>query len=212
MVQTIRAHARELPHIFDESGISPAVLNVMGEIQRQLFIPEQDRALSYADRPVPIGYGQTISQPFVVALMTDLLKTETDDFVLEIGTGSGYQAAVLAPLVAEVCTIEIIPELGQRAAALFTDLGIDNVRPKIADGYYGWPECGPFDGIVVTAAADHVPPPLVNQLKPGGRMVIPVGSPFAVQYLTLIEKSLSGEIQTRQLLPVRFVPLTRAGE
>jgi protein-L-isoaspartate(D-aspartate) O-methyltransferase len=148
----------------------------------------------------------------IVALMTHLLEPEPGDVVLEIGTGSGYQAAVLAPLVETVCSIEIIPELGRRAATLLADLDLANVTTKVADGYFGWQDCGPFDGIVVTAAADHVPPPLVGQLKPGGRMVIPVGSPFAVQFLTLVEKTDTGDIRTRQLLPVSFVPLTRGAE
>jgi len=212
MIETIEAHAARLADIVGESGIAPDILDVMGELPRELFIPEAERGLAYADRPVSIGFGQTISQPLIVALMTHLLQTEPGDVVLEIGTGSGYQAAVLAPLVAQVCTIEIIPELGNRAQAVLADLAARNVMTKVADGYDGWRDCGPFDGIVVTAAADHVPPPLVEQLKPGGRMVIPVGNPFALQYLTLIEKTASGEIQTRQLLPVSFVPLTRAAE
>jgi protein-L-isoaspartate(D-aspartate) O-methyltransferase len=210
MIRTIEAHARTLTDILGTAGIAPNVLEVMGKVERHLFVPERGRAVAYADRPLPIGYGQTISQPLIVALMTHLLETEADDAVLEIGTGSGYQAAVLAPLVAHVCTIEIVAGLGQRAERLLADLGLENVSVKIADGYFGWPECGPFDGIVVTAAVDHVPPPLVAQLKPGGRMIIPVGGAFALQYLTLIEKTPSGEIRTRQLLPVRFVPLTRA--
>jgi len=210
MVRTIEDHARGLPEILGQGGISPGVLEVMGEVERHLFVPVPRRAIAYADRPVSIGYGQTISQPFIVALMTHLLGAEANDAVLEVGTGSGYQAAVLAPLVARVCTIEIISRLGRRAEALLADLGHENVRVRIADGYHGWPECGPFDGIVVTAAADHVPPPLVAQLKPGGRMIIPVGGVFATQYLTLIEKSASGRVRTRQVLPVRFVPLTRA--
>jgi protein-L-isoaspartate(D-aspartate) O-methyltransferase len=177
-----------------------------------LFIPKRRRSLAYDDRPVKIGYGQTISQPFIVALMTHLLEPRPDDAVLEIGTGSGYQAAVLSPLVRKVCTIEIITELGEAAAQRLAVLGYANVETKIADGYHGWPECGPFDGIVVTAVADHVPPPLVAQLKPGGRMVIPVGGMFATQHLTLIEKTGSGEVLTRQLLPVRFVPFRRSGQ
>jgi len=212
MVRTIEDHARGLPDILGAGGIALEVLDVMGEVERHLFVPVPRRAIAYADRPVSIGYGQTISQPFIVALMTHLLGAEADDAILEVGTGSGYQAAVLAPMVARVCTIEIISGLGRRAEALLADLGFENVRVKIADGYHGWPECGPFDGIVVTAAADHVPPPLVAQLKPGGRMIIPVGGVFATQYLTLIEKSASGQIRTRLLLPVRFVPLTRAGQ
>lgn len=210
MVRMVEAHARGLSNILDAGGISTKVLDVMGGVERHLFVPESVRAIAYADRPVSIGYGQTISQPFIVALMTHLLETEADDVVLEIGTGSGYQAAILAPLVARVCTIEIISGLGRRAAVLFADLGLENVHTKIADGYHGWPECGPFDGIIVTAAVDHVPPPLVAQLKPGGRMVIPVGGAFAVQHLTMIEKMASGQVRTRQLLPVRFVPFTRA--
>ena len=210
MVRTIEAHARRLPGLLGEAGIAPEVLAVMGEVERHRFVPARGRDVAYADRPIPIGYGQTISQPFIVALMTHLLRPGPEDVVLEIGTGSGYQAAVLAPLTARVCTIEIIPALGRRAAALFEDLGLDKVRTRIADGYHGWPDCGPFDGIVVTAAADHVPPPLVAQLKPGGRMVIPVGGPFAVQHLTLIEKTAAGELRARQVLPVRFVPFTRA--
>jgi protein-L-isoaspartate(D-aspartate) O-methyltransferase len=210
MVWTIEQHARYTSDIIGEDGLSPRVLEVMRSVQRHLFVPERRRSLAYDDRPVEIGYGQTISQPFIVALMTHLLEPGPDHVVLEIGTGSGYQAAVLSPLVAKVCTIEVIPELGEAAAERLAALGYANVETRIADGYHGWPDCGPFDGIVVTAAADHVPPPLVDQLKPGGRMVIPVGGMFAVQHLTLVEKTGSGEVLTRQLLPVRFVPFTRA--
>jgi protein-L-isoaspartate(D-aspartate) O-methyltransferase len=212
MVRTIERHARYTSDIVGEDGLSPRVLDVMRAVQRHLFVPERRRSLAYDDRPVEIGYGQTISQPFIVALMTHLLESEPDDVVLEIGTGSGYQAAVLSPLVQKVCTIEIITELGAAATGRLAALGYGNVETKIADGYYGWPECGPFDGIVVTAAADHVPPPLVDQLKPGGRMVIPVGGMFATQHLTLVEKTGLGEVLTRQLLPVRFVPFARAGQ
>jgi protein-L-isoaspartate(D-aspartate) O-methyltransferase len=211
MVRTIEQYARYTSDIVGEDGLSPRVLDVMRTVKRHMFIPKRWRSLAYDDRPVEIGYGQTISQPFIVALMTHLLEPEPDDAVLEIGTGSGYQAAVLSPLVQKVCTIEIITELGEAAAERLAGLGYGNVEVKIADGYHGWPECGPFDGIVVTAAADHVPPPLVDQLKPGGRMVIPVGGMFATQYLTLVEKTGSGEVLTRQLLPVRFVPFTRGG-
>ncbi len=212
MVQTIERHARYTSDIVGEDGLSPMVLEVMRTVQRHLFVPERRRSLAYDDRPLPIGHGQTISQPFIVALMTHLLEPGPDHVVLEIGTGSGYQAAVLSPLVAKVCTIEVITELGEAAAERLTALGYANVETKIADGYHGWPECGPFDGIVVTAAADHVPPPLVDQLKPGGRMVIPVGGMFAIQHLTLVALTASGEVLTRQLLPVRFVPFTRRGQ
>ena len=209
MIAVIEAHARSVASDLGRDRIDPRVLDAMNAVPRHRFVPERVRDLAYEDRPLPIGYGQTISQPFIVALMTDLLDVKPGDATLEIGTGSGYQAAVLAPLVDRVCTIEIIPELGRSAAALLERLGHANVKTKIADGYYGWPECGPFDGIVVTAAASHVPPPLIAQLKPGGRMVIPVGGPFALQYLMLVEKLAEGRVRTRQLLPVRFVPLTR---
>ena len=212
MVRTIEQHARYTEGILGEAGLSPEVLAIMREVERHRFVPPEEESLAYDDRPVRIGYGQTISQPFIVALMTHLLEPEAGDVVLEIGTGSGYQAAVLSPLVAKVCTIEIIAGLGRRAAALLDDLGYDNVDTKVADGYHGWPDCGPYDGIVVTAAADHVPPPLVAQLKPGGRMVIPVGHPFALQYLTVVEKTADGEVTSQQLLPVAFVPFRRAGE
>jgi protein-L-isoaspartate(D-aspartate) O-methyltransferase len=207
MVATVEDHARDS----GVAPIAPEVLAVMREVPRDAFVPETRRSAAYDDRPLPIGYGQTISQPFIVALMTDLLAPEPGDVVLEIGTGSGYQAAVLSPLVERVCTIEIIPELGETAAERLTRLGYGNVETRVADGYHGWPECGPFDGIVVTAAADHVPPPLVEQLKPGARMVIPVGSAFGIQHLTLVERTAAGDVRASQLLPVSFVPLTRGG-
>ena len=212
MVRTIQAHAALLPEAASTDGISTAVLDVMGKVPRHEFVPERVEGQAYVDAPLPIGYGQTISQPFIVALMTHLVRASPDSRVLEIGTGSGYQAAVLSPLVKTVCTIEIIPGLGETAARRLKDLGYDNVQTKIGDGYFGWPECGPFDGILVTAAAGHVPPPLVKQLKPGGRMVIPVGSVFGPQFLTLVEKTGGGQITTRQLLPVRFVPLTQGSQ
>jgi protein-L-isoaspartate(D-aspartate) O-methyltransferase len=212
MVAQIRDYVAETSQLFGEEGLNPAVLDVMETVPRHLFVPERARHLAYADRPVEIGYGQTISQPFIVAAMTDLLEPEPGDTVLEIGTGSGYQAAVLSPLVEKVCTIEIVPELAATAAGALEAQGYGNVDVRIADGYHGWPECGPFDGIVVTAAIEHVPPPLVEQLKPGGRIVIPVGGPFSVQMLTVVEKSEIGEVSTRQLMPVRFVPFTRAAQ
>ena len=212
MVRTIQAYTKLQPEVAGPDGISRAVLDVMGKVPRHRFVPERHKSLAYADRPLPIGDGQTISQPFIVALMTHLLKARPDSTVLEIGTGSGYQAAVLSPLVKSVCTIEIIPRLGEIAARRLKDLNYDNVQTRIGDGYFGWPECGPFDAIIVTAAAGHVPPPLVKQLKPGGRMVIPVGSVFGPQCLTLVEKTTDNRIKTRQFLPVRFVPLTRGQE
>ena len=209
MVKVIEAYGRSVAAEIGRKGIDDRVLEVMNTVPRHRFVSDRLRDSAYADRPLPIGYGQTISQPFIVALMTDLLDVAAEDAVLEIGTGSGYQAAVLAHLVDRVCTIEIVPPLGKSAAELLERLGYANVRTMIGDGYYGWPDCGPFDGIVVTAAASQVPPPLIAQLKPGGRMVIPVGGPFALQHLMLVEKRPDGGILTRQMLPVRFVPLTR---
>jgi protein-L-isoaspartate(D-aspartate) O-methyltransferase len=212
MVRTIESYTTLLPESVGRGGIAQNVLEVMGDVPRHRFVPKDVRDLAYSDRPLPIGYGQTISQPFIVALMTHLLGSGPDARVLEIGTGSGYQAAVLSPLVARVCSLEIVPPLAERAGPLLAELGYDNVATRIGDGYFGWPDCGPFDGIIVTAAAGHVPPPLVQQLKPGGRMVIPVGNVFGPQYLTLVEKTPAGEVRTRQLLAVRFVPLTRGAQ
>lgn len=227
MVETIEHYARLSSDVLGRPHLDPRIIEVMRTVPRHAFLRkevlrgrgwlsgllgEDLLSIGYADRPVPIGYGQTMSQPFIVALMTDLLAPRPEHVVLEIGTGSGYQAAVLSPLVKHVCSIEIIPELGESAAAILRQLGYDNVKTRIGDGYYGWEECGPFDGIVVTAAASHVPPPLLRQLKTGGRMVIPVGSAFVTQQLTLVEKEDDGRVHTRQLLPVAFVPLVREAE
>ncbi|HET9948111.1 MAG TPA: protein-L-isoaspartate(D-aspartate) O-methyltransferase [Longimicrobiales bacterium] len=187
----------------------PGVLDAMRSVPRHEFVPAERRALAYEDMPLPIGLGQTISQPYVVALMTELLDPEPGDRILEVGTGSGYQAAVAARLVAEVYTIEIVPELARSAAERLERLGVENVRVREGDGYLGWPEEAPFDGILVTAGADEVPPPLVEQLAPGGRMVIPVGDARAGQVLRVLEKLPDGEVSERDVLPVRFVPLTR---
>ena len=184
------------------------VLQAMRSVPRHDFVPEAYSREAYANRPLPIGYGQTISQPYVVAYMTELVRPDAGDRVLEVGTGSGYQAAILAEIVDDVYTIEIVPELAHSAADRLERLGYDNVHVKQADGYFGWEEHAPFDAIVVTAAAEHIPPPLIEQLKEGGRMVIPVGSPFRTQSLMLVEKS-GDRISTRSLAPVRFVPFTR---
>jgi protein-L-isoaspartate(D-aspartate) O-methyltransferase len=184
------------------------VLRVMGDVPRHEFVPAEERRNAYLNRPLPIGYGQTISQPYIVALMTDLLAVSTNATVLEVGAGSGYQAAILSALVKEVHSIEIIPELARGCRERMARLGYRNVTIHEGDGYYGLENAAPFDSIIVTAAAAYIPPPLVQQLKPGGRMVIPVGGPFAVQHLMLIEKDAQGELSTRQILPVRFVPLT----
>jgi len=186
-----------------------AVLAAMRRVPRERFVPSSDRGLAYSDGPLSIGFGQTISQPYIVALMTDLLRLPPHGRALEIGTGSGYQAAVLAELGHEVYTIEIVPALAEQVAKRLSDLGYATVHVRRGDGYFGWPEAAPFDGIVVTAAATQIPPPLLEQLKPAGRMVIPVGAPFLVQQLMLVEKLADGTIRTEALLPVAFVALTR---
>jgi protein-L-isoaspartate(D-aspartate) O-methyltransferase len=188
--------------------LDPRVLAALGKVERHLFVPPAQQRYAYENRPLPIGHGQTISQPYIVALMTDLARVAASDVVLEIGTGSGYQAAVLAELARSVYSIEIIEPLGASARERLARLGYRSVAVKVADGYYGWPEHGPFDAILVTAAASHVPPPLVRQLKPGGRMVIPVGTAFLTQHLMLVEKQRDGSVVSRQVLPVRFVPLS----
>lgn len=185
------------------------VLEAMRAVLRHEFVPPSIRSQAYDDRPLPIGHGQTISQPYIVAFMTEQLEVEPGDTVLEIGAGSGYQAAVLAELVEKVYTIEIIEELGKTCAERMERLDYDNVEVKIADGYHGWEEHAPFDAIIVTAAASHIPPPLIEQLKPGGRMVIPVGPPMMTQHLMLVEKNEDGAVRQRNIMPVRFVPLTR---
>jgi protein-L-isoaspartate(D-aspartate) O-methyltransferase len=185
------------------------VMQSLGAVERHKFVPPRQQSFAYENRPLPIGHGQTISQPYVVALMTDLIEPDRDFVVLEVGTGSGYQAAILAKLVTHVYSIEIIEALADEATARLSRLGYDNVTTKLGDGYHGWEEHAPFDAIVVTAAASHVPPPLIQQLRPGGRMIIPVGGRFATQQLLLLEKTNDGEVITRQIAAVRFVPLTR---
>ena len=191
----------------DGTRLGPDVLAVMATVPRHRFVPASQLRHAYENRPLAIGQGQTISQPYIVALMTTLAQPRRGDTVLEIGTGSGYQAAVLA---GRVYSIEIIESLGAQASQRLRALGYDNVTTRIGDGYYGWPKAGPFDAIVVTAAATSVPPPLIRQLKPGGRMVIPVGSSFFTQTLMLVQKDAVGRVHSRQILPVRFVPLTGA--
>jgi protein-L-isoaspartate(D-aspartate) O-methyltransferase len=209
MLRTIERHAQSAGDALGRDHIDAAVLDVMGQLPRHAFVPGNMQDQAYDDRPLPIGYSQTISQPFIVALMTDLLAPEPDDVVLEVGTGSGYQAAVLAGLVDQVHSIEIIPGLAESAAERLDALGFENIETHLGDGYYGVEAAAPFDAIVVTAAATSVPPPLIAQLKPGGRMVIPVGSSFSLQHLMIVEKDEAGRVRTRQTLPVRFVPLTR---
>ena len=208
LVEVIEQDVRDTSLYLDKEALDPRVMAAMGKVPRHEFVPAIQRSNAYRNRPLPIGYGQTISQPYIVALMSDLIKPQAGDKVLELGTGSGYQAAILAELTGQVYSIEIIEALGKQADERLSRLGYDNITLRLGDGYYGWEEHAPFDAIVVTAAASHVPPPLVAQLKPGGRMIIPVGSRFLTQQLVLIEKEPGGQLITRQILPVKFVPLT----
>lgn len=207
MVAEVQYYAT-LARDVDDPDFGEGVIRSLAMVERHEFVPPEQQAYAYENRPLPIGHGQTISQPYIVALMTELVEPGSDDVVLEIGTGSGYQAAVLAKLVDHVYSIEIIDALASEAKARLARLGYDNVTTKLDDGYNGWEEHAPFDAIVVTAAASHVPPPLIQQLKRGGRMVIPVGGRFTVQQLLLIEKTEDDEVITRQIAAVRFVPLT----
>jgi len=202
MVQEIAAYAAG-------QALDPTVLDAMRRVPRHLFVPASQAPYAYENRPLPIGHRQTISQPYIVALMTELVRPRKGDRVLEIGTGSGYQAAVLAELVGTVYTIEIVAPLAEEARERLKRLGYANVEVRTGDGYKGWEEHAPFDAIMVTAGADEVPPPLVRQLKRGGRLVIPVGPAHSIQYLTVIEKQADGSTRTRQVAPVRFVPFTR---
>lgn len=185
------------------------VLAAMRNVPRHRFVPEREQKWAYSDTPLPIGEGQTISQPYIVALMTQLVRPRAADVALEVGTGSGYQAAVLAKLVKTVYSIELEPELARRAARVLTELDYDNIVTRTGDGYAGWAEHAPFDIIIVTAAPDHIPQPLLEQLKPGGRMVVPVGRVTETQRLQLIEKDAKGALRTSDISAVRFVPLRR---
>jgi protein-L-isoaspartate(D-aspartate) O-methyltransferase len=208
MCREVAAMAADTVFETGQARLDPRVLDALDKVPRHRFVPDAVRDEAYANRPLPIGYGQTISQPYIVALMTDLLHLKQGDRVLEIGTGSGYQAAVLAELTPDVYSMEIIEPLSRRAAATLKREGYGGVRLRLGDGYNGWPEAAPFDAIIVTAAASHIPPPLIRQLKPGGRMVIPVGTQFLTQQLLLVRKRADDGVTTRQILPVRFVPLT----
>ena len=205
-------HESTLAMDYGAPAISDATLEVIRKVPRHEFVPESQRHFSYENRPLPIGGDQTISQPYIVALMTDIADIGKDETVLEIGTGSGYQAAVLSEVAARVYTIEIIDWLGERAAGDLRRLGYDNVSVKIGDGYAGWPEHAPFDAILVTAAPEEVPQPLIDQLAVGGRMVIPVGAQHEVQILRLITRESEDVVTARNVIAVRFVPLTRDPE
>lgn len=208
LIRQIIDDVRRTSIYLDKTALDEQVMIAMSSVPRHSFVPKAYIRHAYENRPLPIGEGQTISQPYIVAIMTDLLNIKPSDIVLEVGTGSGYQAAVLAELTSQVYTIEIIKTLRKSAAKRLKSLGYTNVETKLSDGYYGWKEHAPFDAIMVTAAAGQIPPPLIKQLKPGGRMIIPVGGAFMTQYLILVEKRIDGTVSTRQILPVRFVPLT----
>jgi len=212
MVDEVAQMAQEVsPSPGGGPALSRAVLDAIGRVPRHRFVPEDEWRHAYQNYPLSIGYGQTISQPYIVALMTDLLAVKPGDRVLEIGTGCGYQTAVLAEMGAEVYSIEIVEPLAQQAAEAFRELGYEQIHAKAGDGYHGWPEHAPFAGIIVTAGAPHVPQPLVDQLKSGGRMVIPLGDAWSGQELLLIRKDENGKTHQHNVLPVRFVPLTGGG-
>jgi protein-L-isoaspartate(D-aspartate) O-methyltransferase len=208
MVRAIQASVRNSAEYTGRSELSSRVMSAMGSVPREEFVLPAYRHRAYQNTPLPIEAGQTISQPLIVALMTDLLAPQPGDIVLEVGTGSGYQAAVLAQLVKHVYSIEIIPELATGAAAVLSRLGYDNITVRAGDGYAGWPEHAPFDGIIVTAAPEEIPPPLLKQLARGGKLVIPVGKEHGYQEILLVEVDETGKIRKRSVLPVRFVPLT----
>jgi protein-L-isoaspartate(D-aspartate) O-methyltransferase len=207
MVAEIEATYAETRSLTGLPAMSPRVRAALGKVERHRLVPPEQRALAYRNHPLPIGQGQTISQPYIVALSTDLIAPQPQHLVLEVGTGSGYQAAILAETVGRVFSIEIIESLGKEAAERLRALGYNNIEIRIGDGYKGWPEKAPFDAIVVTAAAPRVPEALLEQLKPGGRLVIPVGEPGGAQDLLLIVKTAQGRLERKSILPVRFVPL-----
>ena len=207
-MKEIAAEAQTTAAYTGIAAFAPAVMKALAEVPRHDFVPEDARASAYLDLPLPIGHGQTISQPYVVALMTDLLELESGDKVLEVGAGSGYQAAVLSKLAREVHTIEIVPALARACRERLARLGFANVAVHDGDGAAGWEAEAPFDAILVTAAARRVPPALVEQLKPGGRLALPLGEPGETQELVLVAKDARGEVSARSVLPVRFVPLT----
>lgn len=209
LLRDIEREVEYTRRVTGKTVLAPRVMAAMAKVPRHEFVPDSVQHFAYENGPLSIGYGQTISQPFIVALMTDLLNPQPDSVMLEVGAGSGYQSAVLSLLVRQIYTIEIVPELASQAAERLKRLGYANVEVQQGDGYFGYPEHAPYDGIIVTAAAPTIPPPLIEQLKPGARLVIPVGSPFFHQELMLIEKNAAGEVTTRDVLSVAFVPLTR---
>ena len=212
LVETIRSDARETRRWTGRAQFAERVLEAIGRVPRHQFVAEGDEVAAYVNRPRAIGHGQTISQPYIVALMTDMLDLAGDERVLEIGTGSGYQAAVLSELVARVYTIEIVEPLALQARKRLKALGYDNVEVRVGDGYAGWPEEAPFDAVMVTAAPERIPEALVHQLKPGGRMIVPIGRAHDRQTLTLVVKDRQGRTRVTDVLPVAFVPMVRGKE
>jgi protein-L-isoaspartate(D-aspartate) O-methyltransferase len=211
MISDIEREVAYTRNMIGRSALSESVMKAVREVPREAFVPAAERPFAFDNGPLPIGCGQTISQPYIVALMTDLLEIDESATVLEVGTGSGYQAAVLSRVARQVYTVEIIETLAKQASETLERQGYDNVSCRWVDGYYGWPEHAPYDAIMVTAAAAEIPQPLIEQLKPGGRLVIPVGRPYDYQELVVVEKSGSGEVSKRSVLGVAFVPLTRSG-
>jgi protein-L-isoaspartate(D-aspartate) O-methyltransferase len=208
LLKEIAQDVRDTAAYLNKRALDERVMRALASVPRHEFVPAKQRDFAYENRPLPIGHGQTISQPYIVAVMTDLVEPRPGCRAFELGTGSGYQAAILSELCENVYTVEIVEPLGVEARARLERLGRSNVEVRIGDGYYGWPEQAPFDVIVVTAVATHIPPPLLKQLKPGGRMILPVGTRFTTQQLVLVSKAPDGHVTTRQLLPVAFVPLT----
>ena len=208
MLNDIEMEVHLTRHLIGKNSFDNRVMAAMKQVPRHEFLPPDLRYCAYDNGPAPIGSGQTISQPYIVALMSDLLDTKPTDIILEIGTGSGYQAAILSRLVQQVYSIEIIEELADTARKHLVRLGYGNVEVRNDDGYFGWPEHAPYDGVIVTAAAPHIPPSLIKQLRPGARLVIPVGFPYSYQELMVVEKKANGEIETQKVLGVGFVPLT----
>jgi len=199
--------AQSTQRMTGRSAFDSRVMAALAKVPRHEFVPKERVYEAYNNGPLPIGHGQTISQPYIVALMTDLLEPKPEDVILEVGTGSGYQAAILSPLVSRIYTLEVVDQLSKQASAKWQELGYDNIVSRSADGYYGWEEHAPFDGILVTAAAPDIPSPLIEQLKPGGKLVIPVGFPHSHQELMLVEKDSTGKTNIRKILDVAFVPL-----
>jgi protein-L-isoaspartate(D-aspartate) O-methyltransferase len=212
MLKDIEMEVNLTRHLIGKDGLDDRVMAVIKQVPRHEFLPADYRFLAYDNSPAPIGMGQTISQPYIVALMSDLLCTKPTDTILEIGTGSGYQAAILSKLVSQVYSLEIIEELSQKASCRLNKLGYDNVTVRTGNGQFGWPEHAPYDGIIVTAAAADIPQPLIDQLKLGSRLVIPVGFPCSYQELMVVEKKADGKIEARNVLGVSFVPLVRGNE